>query len=135
MAIHTVMVNGKAVELEGISFQSISTTQLEGQNTGVSAFIRSTIEEAAKQKTAVKITTLAALLVTTFSVSEEEKKAGKKGLPEDQARVRINNVLRNSPGKYAKVYTNDGYVALTTVEALNAIKKERKEQPSSTEEK
>ena len=129
----TIMINNKAVEIEGVNFSSMSTDAMNGGNAGVSAFIRTTIQEAAKQGAAVKIADLAKLLITTFGVTDEQKAEAKKkglpepkGLPSDQARQRINNVLRNSKkDEFVKVTADDGMVALTTGEALKKVKDER----------
>lgn len=128
-----IIINNKSVEIPGIEITKVSVVETGKKGNGVSAYIRSVVDEAAKVGQAVKITTLAALLLTEFKADE---KAGKKGLPEDQVRQRINNLVTNSKGKYVKVYTADGYVAITTLEALNGRKEKvsKKAKPAKTEE-
>ena len=117
-----IIINNKSVEIGNVEFTQVSVVDKGSKKNGVSAYIRSVIDGAAKVGHPVKIVTLSALLLQEFKADE---KAGKKGLPEDQVRQRINNMVSGSKGMYVKVYTDDGYVAVTTKAAWEA-KSERK---------
>jgi hypothetical protein len=94
----TVMINGKAVEVKGVSIEKLTTERPQGsKGEGVTAAIRQLIDAAASDKTPHGV------LVT------ELEKTLKKLFPSlvGQARQRVTNFVRNSNGKYLQLWDEE----------------------------
>jgi hypothetical protein len=87
-----VVVNGKEVEIIGVSVEKLTTEKPAGigEGKGISGAIRAMIDAEAKVGNGVPITVLADNLVKAFPAL--------KG----QQRQRVENCVKNSNGKYEK---------------------------------
>jgi hypothetical protein len=103
-----VIINGKTVDVEGVSVEKLTEARPNGgYREGVSSFIKQVIDEVSKQGQAITISKLEKLVAFNFTERDKDGKMIKE-FPEGQARVRINNLVRNSNGVYIKEWSEGG---------------------------
>lgn len=105
-----IILNGKQVEIPGVNITKLVDASNGGNLTGVSGYIRTVVDGMSAQGEAISIVRLEDMLVAAFPTKGKVGEPGYvKGLPEGQARQRINNLVKGSGGKYAKKWGPENY--------------------------